>query len=141
MILAPKFTEKNLKTKTVKEKEETLHVETKALANDKPFSQSSPAKVSSKVSHNSSEDPTQEGTPKSQEKIRLAASGTKTVDIASAFSPENDRQSMAPMSQKQDPRLVPACPVHQGKNNSYAFVHLNNPQNYKYLPPTFTRQI
>ena len=53
--MAPKFTEKNLKTKTAKEKEEALVVEAKQ---DKGTAQSSPAKMSTKVSQNSSQDRT-----------------------------------------------------------------------------------
>ena len=121
-ILPPKYTEKNLQTKSVEREDDfkPIVLTKKAAAKVASLRHSSRSKQSSlKMPVSVQQDPS------SQEQ-------THESDASAPATP--DKQESTQMSAAGKNTVQPFCHVHNSQEAA-EFLHLNNPKNYKFLPP------
>ena len=154
-ILPPKFTGKNLKTQ--KEETETFEIQDKkalaaaAARADKKSSAKTASEKQSSVHHtpDSKKDADTQESDRSKEHVQIDRfavnedSGTEKEYNVSKYSVQEtaeevqERRAAAAAQAKCNIHLSPSA----YKQSISEFLHLNDPKNYKFLPPQFTQQI
>lgn len=132
-IHPPTFNEKHLATKTAKTEDDFQPSKIKLPGYPSKVADPVPSsKRSLPKSAVSSQERTMDGTPEQKSKKEAILTPS---EYESAKSLSKLTQNML----DQSPQLN--CPVHQKSKFTSAMQHLNNPANYKFLPPEYTRTI